>query len=91
MKFNGISNIDGLIKKAELEILLKEISVSSEEGTTIFPVKCPGKGRVDDYGKTEDGEAACAYRNNYCRYFRSADFRLDDYLKKIICNVQKGV
>ena len=89
MEFSGTKDLFGLIRTAELEVLLKAVSVSSENGTTVLPVKCPGKGRVDDYGKTEDGEAACVYNGNNCPYFNSAEFGLNDYVKKIICTVGK--
>ena len=91
MNFSGIGSIARLIKTAELEVLLHNISSSAENGTTVLPVKCPGKGRVEDYGKTDTGEAACVFNGNNCPYFKYAEFSLESYLKKILCVVDSKV
>ena len=86
--FEDIKNIDDLLKKAEQEMLLSGIAIDSEEGATVVPVKCPGKGRVEDYGKDKNGKPACIYNGITCPYFSSTMFTLDDFTKKIICKVE---
>ena len=90
MYFSGMKTLDDLfIKCAKLEVLLHSIE-SSREGTTIIPVRCPAKGRADDYGRTEDENPACVYKNNNCRYFVRARFSLDSFTKEIVCEFVKN-
>lgn len=87
MNFLNINSIDELIKKADQEILLSGIAIDSEEGATVVPVKCPAKGRKEDYGKDDQGKPACVYNGNMCPYFDSTMFTLNNFSKKIICKV----
>ena len=77
------------LKMAKLEVLLRKIEVSSDSGTTVIPVRCPGIGRVEDYGKTNEDEPACVYNSNNCPYFRDSGFDLDTYYKQITCTVDE--
>ena len=85
-EFRNIKSVEELLRSAELEILPAGISVESE-GATVIPVNCPAKGRKDDYGKDEKGGPACVFRGTNCPYFSSASFMLNDFSKKIICNL----
>ncbi len=77
------------LKQASLEVLLQAIIVSADKGTTVYPVRCPGKGRVNDYGKDGEGKPACAFSGNSCPYFSDAMFNIADYFKQITCLVDK--
>lgn len=79
--------MDDLIKKNSLDVLLKTVIVEAEGGTIVLPVQCPGIGRVDDYGKMENGRPACVFHNKNCPYFGEAGFNLSDFYKQISCNI----
>ena len=87
MNFLNINSIDELIKKANQTILLSGIAVHPEEGATVVPVKCPAKGRKEDYGKDDKGKPTCVYNGNMCPYFDSTMFTLNNFTKEIICKV----
>ena len=90
MSFHLVKTIDELLKKAELELLLKKIEVSSDAGTNVYPVTCPAVGRSDDYQKTEEGEPICIYNSGNCHYFNRALFDLDGYVKQVICKFEEN-
>lgn len=90
MSFQNTETIDALIKKAELEVLLKRVTVEADRGTIVTPVRCPAKGRVDDYQRDEEGKPACTYNGNNCHYFGRSMFDLDGYVKQIICMFEEG-
>jgi hypothetical protein len=87
MDFLNINTIDELIKIAEQEILLSGIAIDSEEGAMVVPVKCPAKGRKEDYGKDSEGKPTCVYNGTVCPYFDNTMFTLKDFTKKIICRM----
>lgn len=87
MNFINIKSINGLLKKADQEVLLSGIAIDSKNGATVVPVKCPAVGRKENYGKDETGKPACVFNGNMCPYFDSTMFTLDDFTKKIICKV----
>jgi hypothetical protein len=90
MSFQKTKTIDDLIKQAELEVLLKRVTVEADRGTIVNPVRCPAKGRVDDYQRDEEGRPACVYNNGNCNYFGRSMFDLNGYTKQIMCNFQEG-
>jgi len=77
-------------KQANLEVLVKNIIVSADSGTAVEPMKCPGVGRVEDYGKDSSGEPVCVYNGKNCPYFDNAAFKLDGYYKIISCTIDRG-
>lgn len=78
--------LDDIIKSAQVEVLLNQIAVT-EKGDQVYPVKCPGVGRKQDFLKDDNQESVCALGNQRCKYFQSAEFNLEDYTKRIFCNV----
>ncbi len=87
MDFININSVDELIKKADQEILLSGIAIDSTDGATVVPVKCPAKGRKEDYGKDDKGKPTCIYNGSVCPYFDNTMFTLNNFTKKIICKV----
>jgi hypothetical protein len=77
------------LKQSSLDVLLSIVMVSSKNGATVYPVRCPGKGRVQDYGEDAEGKPACVFNGNNCPYFGDAMFNLDDYFKQIKCMVDE--
>ncbi|HRZ18517.1 MAG TPA: hypothetical protein P5136_00430 [Methanofastidiosum sp.] len=86
MSFENIKSLDDLIKTAEVEVLLASISCT-QEGPQVYPVKCPAVGRKDDYLRDMNDNPVCALGNRKCKYFQLAEFKLEDYTKRIICLV----
>src|SRR5271157_3389599 len=83
--FIGLANVDDLLKVAQAELLLNSIIVTSKSGATVLPSKCPAVGRHEDYERDASGNPACVFNGKVCKYFVDAEFRLEDYLKKIDC------
>jgi hypothetical protein len=86
-EYSSFTTLNDMLKVASIEVLLKSVIVSAENGTTVYPIRCPAVGRSSDYGKDASGEAACVYNGNNCKYFVNAEFTLEDYTKKIVCSV----
>jgi hypothetical protein len=76
-------------KQASLEVLLSVIAVHAKNGATVYPARCPGKGRVQDYGQDAKGKPACVFHGTNCPYFGDAMFNIDDYFKQITCMVDE--
>jgi len=90
MSFQNTETINDLIKRAELEVLLERVAVDADRGTIVIPVRCPAKGRVNDYQMDEEGQPACVFNNRNCGYFGRSMFDLNGYVKQVICNFEEG-
>ena len=77
-------------KTASLTVLMKGMKASADAGTTVYPEKCPGVGRKENYGKDTKGEPACVFSSNNCPYFVDALFTLQDFNKTITCSLDEG-
>lgn len=80
-----IKNLQTRIKKAEAEVLLDSIFVGDGSNITVYPSRCPGKGRKYDIMTDNDGKPSCMFNGKRCPYLETAEFKLVDYTKAIFC------
>ena len=72
--------------KIGAEVLLSSIKIDND-GASVYPTNCPGKGRTDKLLLDSSGQPACILNGKKCPYFVSANFTLEQYDKNIMCNV----
>ena len=86
LKEKKLSSLKSETIKIGAEVLLSSITIDNE-GVSVYPTTCPGKGRTDDLILDSSGQPACTLNGNKCPYFVSTKFTLEQYDKNIMCNV----
>ena len=79
-----VKSIDELLKKAELEMLLKNMATDAAGRITVEPVRCPAVDRATDFGRNSEGEPACMFQGKSCRYFNDAGMSMNSYKDKML-------
>lgn len=74
-----------MLKKGNVEVLLKSFDISDSTEVTVYPVECPGKGRVTDFIVDDEGQPTCVYKGNKCPYFKSVSYSEEFYRKTLVC------
>lgn len=74
-------------KLGNVEVLLNSFTIDDTMEVTVYPVECPGKGRVDNFLVDDEGKPCCVYKSKKCPNFKTVSYSEEFYRKTLVCRV----